>query len=60
VGPTVLLLHGWSGAAAQWSRFIDPLVRAGFNAVALDLPPAVLDDITWHNAFRYLGIDPPA
>jgi pimeloyl-ACP methyl ester carboxylesterase len=37
-GPTVLLLHGWSGAAGQWSRFIGPLVRAGFNAVALDLP----------------------
>src|SRR5690349_20988780 len=37
-GPTVLLVHGWSGAAAQWSRFIDPLVRAGYNAVALDLP----------------------
>jgi pimeloyl-ACP methyl ester carboxylesterase len=38
VGPTVLLVHGWSGAAAQWSRFIGPLVGAGYNAVALDLP----------------------
>ena len=37
-GPTVLLIHGWSGAAAQWSGFIGPLVRAGYNAVALDLP----------------------
>ena len=37
-GPTVLLVHGWSGAAAQWSGFIGPLVRAGYNAVALDLP----------------------
>jgi pimeloyl-ACP methyl ester carboxylesterase len=37
-GPTVLLIHGWSGAAAQWSRFIEPLVRAGYNAVALDMP----------------------
>ncbi|HET6148677.1 MAG TPA: alpha/beta fold hydrolase [Polyangia bacterium] len=37
-GPTVLLVHGWSGAAAQWSRFVEPLVRAGYNAVALDMP----------------------
>jgi pimeloyl-ACP methyl ester carboxylesterase len=37
-GPTVLLVHGWSGAAGQWSSFIGPLVRAGYNAVALDLP----------------------
>jgi len=37
-GPTVLLVHGWSGGAAQWSRFIAPLVRGGYNAVALDLP----------------------
>jgi pimeloyl-ACP methyl ester carboxylesterase len=37
-GPTVLLIHGWSGAAAQWSAFIGPLVGAGYNAVALDLP----------------------
>jgi pimeloyl-ACP methyl ester carboxylesterase len=37
-GPTVLLVHGWSGAAGQWSHFIGPLVRAGYNAVALDLP----------------------
>jgi aminocarboxymuconate-semialdehyde decarboxylase len=33
---------------------------AGRTLRSLDLPPAVLDDITWHNAFRYLGIDPPA
>jgi aminocarboxymuconate-semialdehyde decarboxylase len=25
----------------------------------LDLPEAVLDDITWHNAFRFLGVGPP-
>ena len=37
-GPTVLLVHGWSGAAGQWSPFIGPLVRAGYNAIALDLP----------------------
>ena len=37
-GPTVLLVHGWSGAAGQWSPFIGPLVREGYNAIALDLP----------------------
>ena len=25
----------------------------------MGLPEAVLDDITWHNCFRFLGIDPP-
>jgi aminocarboxymuconate-semialdehyde decarboxylase len=26
---------------------------------SLDLPPYVLEDITWHNTFRFLGIDAP-
>lgn len=38
IGPTVMLVHGWSGSASQMSHFIGPLVRAGFNAVAVDLP----------------------
>jgi aminocarboxymuconate-semialdehyde decarboxylase len=33
---------------------------AGRSLRSLDLPAAVLDDITWHNAFRFLGIEPPA
>jgi aminocarboxymuconate-semialdehyde decarboxylase len=32
---------------------------AGRTLRSLDLPEAVLADITWHNAYRYLGIDPP-
>ncbi|MQA83831.1 MAG: amidohydrolase family protein [Streptosporangiales bacterium] len=32
---------------------------AGRTLRSLDLPQAVLDDITWNNAFRFLGIDPP-
>jgi aminocarboxymuconate-semialdehyde decarboxylase len=32
---------------------------AGATLRAMDLDPAVLDDITWHNAFRFLGIKPP-
>lgn len=37
-GETVLLLHGWSGRAAQWRDFIDPLVAAGFRVIAFDAP----------------------
>jgi pimeloyl-ACP methyl ester carboxylesterase len=37
-GPTVLLVHGWNGCAAQMSRFVEPLVRAGYYVAALDLP----------------------
>jgi pimeloyl-ACP methyl ester carboxylesterase len=43
-GPTVLLVHGWSGAAAQWSAFIGPLLAEGYNAIALDLPAHGLSD----------------
>ncbi len=37
-GPGVLLVHGWNGRGIQFHRFIDPLVRAGFSAVAVDGP----------------------
>lgn len=37
-GPTVLLVHGWGGHAGQMSRFVMPLVEAGFRVVAVDLP----------------------
>jgi pimeloyl-ACP methyl ester carboxylesterase len=37
-GRTVLLLHGWSGNAAQMSAFVKPLVTAGYYACAPDLP----------------------
>jgi len=37
-GPTVLLAHGWGGHSGQMTAFVDPLVAAGFRAVALDLP----------------------
>jgi len=32
---------------------------AGRTLYGMDLPAEVLDDITWHNCFRFLGIDPP-
>jgi pimeloyl-ACP methyl ester carboxylesterase len=37
-GPAVYLLHGWGGRGAQWVSFVEPLVQAGFTAVALDAP----------------------
>ena len=35
---TVLLLHGWSGAASQLTAVVDPLVRHGYRVIALDAP----------------------
>lgn len=32
---------------------------AGRTVRSMDLPADVLADLTWHNAFRYLGISPP-
>ena len=37
-GPTVLLVHGWNGNAAQFSGFVPPLVRSGYYVAAPDLP----------------------
>jgi len=37
-GPAVLLVHGWSGRGVQFHRFIEPLVSAGYTAVAIDGP----------------------
>ena len=37
-GPTVLLVHGWNGNAAQLAGLVPPLLRAGYYVAALDLP----------------------
>jgi pimeloyl-ACP methyl ester carboxylesterase len=37
-GPTVMLVHGWNGSAAQLSGFVGPLLRRGFRVVAYDQP----------------------
>jgi pimeloyl-ACP methyl ester carboxylesterase len=37
-GPTVLLVHGWGGHAGQMTALVEPVVAAGFRAVAIDLP----------------------
>lgn len=35
-GPTVYLVHGWGGRAAQLHPFVEPLLAAGFRVVAFD------------------------
>ena len=37
-GPSVLLMHGWSGARAQMTGFVVPLMEAGYRVVAFDQP----------------------
>ena len=37
-GPTVLLAHGWESRRAHWGAFVQPLLEAGFQAVAVDAP----------------------
>jgi pimeloyl-ACP methyl ester carboxylesterase len=37
-GPSVLLVHGWGGARAQMTGFVDPLLFAGYRVVAFDQP----------------------
>ena len=37
-GPTVLLVHGWNGQAAQMSPFVAPLVASGHYVLAFDQP----------------------
>ncbi len=37
-GPTVLMAHGWSGYAAQFDAWIEPLVTAGYRVVLFDAP----------------------
>jgi len=37
-GPAVLLMHGWGGARAQMTGYVDPLVEAGYRVVAFDQP----------------------
>ena len=37
-GPSILLMHGWGGARAQMTGFVDPLLAAGYRVVAYDQP----------------------
>lgn len=37
-GPVVLAMHGWEGRPTQFAAFIDPLLAAGRQLIALDAP----------------------
>ena len=37
-GPAILLMHGWGGARAQMTGFVEPLLEAGYRVVAYDQP----------------------
>jgi alpha-beta hydrolase superfamily lysophospholipase len=37
-GPTVVLVHGWAGRAADWRHLATGLITAGWRVVAPDLP----------------------
>lgn len=37
-GPTVVLVHGWSGRAADWRHLAGDLIASGWRVVAVDLP----------------------
>ena len=37
-GPAILLMHGWGGARAQMTGFVDPLLSAGYRVIAYDQP----------------------
>jgi pimeloyl-ACP methyl ester carboxylesterase len=37
-GPGIFMLHGWNGRGVQFQAFVEPLVAAGYTAIALDGP----------------------
>lgn len=37
-GPTVLLVHGWSGRGTQLGSFVEPLIDAGYRVLSFDAP----------------------
>ena len=37
-GPTVLLVHGWSGRGTQLGSFVEPLLDAGYRVISFDAP----------------------
>ncbi|MDF1564721.1 MAG: alpha/beta hydrolase [Deltaproteobacteria bacterium] len=37
-GPTILLVHGWSGRGSQLGSMVAPLLESGYRVVAFDAP----------------------
>jgi pimeloyl-ACP methyl ester carboxylesterase len=50
--PAVLLMHGWGGARAQMTGFVDPLLFAGYRVVAFDQPGHGESDGTTTNLLK--------
>jgi len=48
-GPAVLLMHGWGGARAQMTGFVEPLLAAGYRVLAYDQPAHGESDGTMTN-----------
>jgi pimeloyl-ACP methyl ester carboxylesterase len=48
-GPLVLLMHGWGGARAQMTSFVEPLLEAGYRVAAYDQPAHGESDGTMTN-----------
>lgn len=51
-GPAVLLMHGWGGARAQMTGFVEPLLAAGYRVVAYDQPGHGESDGTTTNLLK--------
>ena len=54
-GPAVLLVHGWSGRGTQLFQFVDPLVDAGYQVIAVDAPAHGRTPGTQTNLFQYVA-----
>lgn len=52
-GPSILLVHGWEGAARNFTTLVMPLVEAGFRVVAFDAPAHGDSDGYSSNLFEY-------
>jgi pimeloyl-ACP methyl ester carboxylesterase len=50
--PKVLLMHGWGGARAQMTGFVNPLLDAGYYVVAYDQPAHGESDGTQTNVLE--------
>ena len=37
-GPTILMVHGWSGRGTQLGHFVEPLIKAGYQVLSFDAP----------------------
>ncbi len=52
-GPSVLLVHGWSGCGAQFHRMARQIVDSGFSVIAFDQPGHGASPGTTSNVLRF-------